>query len=98
MYVNGVVNFHSSRIGAALISSTGARFPVAMQLKFPCTNTITEYDACIMGLKVALAISNKDVELLGILIINQSFIIQEMGGLKLKVKYMRYLAQLSESF
>lgn len=51
-YFDGTVNIHGNRIGAMLISMTGAHFTIVRQLKFHCTNNIVEYEACIISLKV----------------------------------------------
>lgn len=41
---DGAVNVNRNRIGAILISPTGAHSLIATKLKFPDINNITEYD------------------------------------------------------
>lgn len=41
-------------VGVVLISLTGALIPIAVRLRFPCTNNITKYEAYIIGIKVAI--------------------------------------------
>lgn len=65
MYFDGLVNVHGNGIGAVLISSAGAHFPVATQLKFFCTNNTREYEAYITGVKTALDINIIDLEVYG---------------------------------
>ncbi|XP_070026392.1 uncharacterized protein [Nicotiana sylvestris] len=47
-------NFKEVGIGAVLISETGQHYPVSARLKFSCTNNMAEYEACILGLKMAI--------------------------------------------
>ena len=49
MYFDGVVNLTGSRTRVVLISPTGQHYLVAAKLVFPCTNNISEYEACIWG-------------------------------------------------
>ncbi|XP_059290310.1 uncharacterized protein LOC132043875 [Lycium ferocissimum] len=54
VYFDGAVNFKESGIGAILVSYSGQYYPVAAKLNFSCTNNMTKYEACIMGLRLAL--------------------------------------------
>ena len=54
MYFNGAANIHGCGIGAVLVSPEGDQFPVSARLEFPYTNNIAEYEACIMGLNLAI--------------------------------------------
>lgn len=73
MYLDGAVNIHGNGIGAVIICPIAAHSR-RKKLKFPCTNNIAEYKACIIGLKEALDMSIKDLEVFAdsILIISQS--------------------------
>lgn len=42
-------------IGAVLESPSGDQCPVAMKIKYSCSHNEAEYEACILGLKVALS-------------------------------------------
>lgn len=61
-------------IGAIQISPTRPHYPVAIKLRFLCTNNMAEYEACIVDLEAALDINVKDLEVYGdsILIISRS--------------------------
>ncbi|XP_070002051.1 uncharacterized protein [Nicotiana sylvestris] len=54
MYFDGAVNIKRVGIGAILISPIGHHYPAIAQLRFFCTNNTAEYEACIMGLKMAI--------------------------------------------
>jgi len=52
MFFDGAVNFKGVGIEAVLVSETGQHYPVSAKLRFPCTNNMAEYEACILGLKM----------------------------------------------
>ncbi|XP_070049326.1 uncharacterized protein [Nicotiana tomentosiformis] len=54
MFFDGATNFKCVGIGAVLVSETGQHYPVSAKLKFPCTNNMAEYEACILGLKLPI--------------------------------------------
>ncbi|XP_070050577.1 uncharacterized protein [Nicotiana tomentosiformis] len=54
MYFDGAVNIKGVGIRAILISPIGQHYPTMARLHFFYTNNTTEYEACIMGLKMAL--------------------------------------------
>ncbi|XP_070005156.1 uncharacterized protein [Nicotiana sylvestris] len=47
-------NFKGVGIRAVLVSETGQHYPVSAKLRFPCTNNMVEYEACILGLSLAI--------------------------------------------
>ncbi|XP_055830943.1 uncharacterized protein LOC129899973 [Solanum dulcamara] len=59
VFFDGAVNHEGSGIGAVLISESGQYYPMAAKLRFRCTNNMAEYEACIMGLKMAV---DKDIQ------------------------------------
>ncbi|XP_070010761.1 uncharacterized protein [Nicotiana sylvestris] len=59
MFFDGAVNAKCIRIGAILISPTGQHYPVTTRLRFFYTNNIGEYEACILGMNMAI---DQDVE------------------------------------
>ncbi|PKI43336.1 hypothetical protein CRG98_036268 [Punica granatum] len=65
MYFDGAVNSTESGISAVLISHEGRYFPIAAKIDFPCTNNIAEYEACILGLQVAIDLKVKELEVFG---------------------------------
>ncbi|XP_057993030.1 uncharacterized protein LOC131174020 [Hevea brasiliensis] len=60
MYFNGAVNLSGSGIGAVLISPDGKHFPVAVRLRFKCTNNVAEYETCVSGLQAAIEMKFAD--------------------------------------
>ncbi|KAA3482967.1 RNA-directed DNA polymerase (Reverse transcriptase), Ribonuclease H [Gossypium australe] len=43
-----------NRIGAVLVSPNRDHYPFISKLDFDCTNNMVEYEACIMGICVAI--------------------------------------------
>ena len=64
LYFDGAVNVKGVGIGAVLVSPTGHHHPATARLRFFCTNNTAEYEACIMGLNMAI---NLDVHKLVVL-------------------------------
>ncbi|XP_070004669.1 uncharacterized protein [Nicotiana sylvestris] len=54
MFFDGAVNFKEVDIGAVLVSEPGQHYLVSTKLKFPYTNNMAEYEACILGLNMAM--------------------------------------------
>ena len=54
LYFDGAVNRRGKGIGAVLAMLQGELIPFARKMTFPCTNNEAEYEACILGLQVAL--------------------------------------------
>nr|XP_033517130.1 uncharacterized protein LOC117281397 [Nicotiana tomentosiformis] len=54
MYFAGAINIKGVGIGAIFISPIGQHYPAMARLNFFCTTNTAEYEACIMGLKIAL--------------------------------------------
>ncbi|XP_070007817.1 uncharacterized protein [Nicotiana sylvestris] len=54
MFFDGVVNAKGDGIGAILISPIGQNYPSTVRLRFFFTNNIAEYEACIMGMNMAI--------------------------------------------
>ncbi|XP_070040725.1 uncharacterized protein [Nicotiana tomentosiformis] len=51
MFFDGATNLKGVGIGAVLVSETGQHYPISAKLRFPCTNNMAKYDACILGLR-----------------------------------------------
>ena len=54
MYSDGALNTLGHGIGVVLISSEEEHCPFISRLNFDCTNIVTEYEACIMGLQATI--------------------------------------------
>ncbi|XP_058003930.1 uncharacterized protein LOC131180600 [Hevea brasiliensis] len=99
MYFDGLVNLSGNGIGAVLVSLNEKHFPVAVKLKFECTNNISEYEACVMGLQAAIEMKVKKLELYGdsALIIYQVKEEWQTKDPKL-IPYQKYLLELIKEF
>ena len=51
---DGAANFKGVGIGAVLVLETSQHYPVSAKIKFPCTNNMAEYEACMLGLRLAI--------------------------------------------
>ena len=54
MYFDGAVNRRGRGIGAVLSTPHGQLISVERKMTFPCNNNEEEYEACILGLQIAL--------------------------------------------
>ena len=69
MYFDSVANHSGYGIGVLLISPHGDHIPISVRLAFsdrhPAMNNIVEYEACILGLKIALELGIRQMEVFG---------------------------------
>ncbi|XP_070020051.1 uncharacterized protein [Nicotiana sylvestris] len=61
MFFDGAANFTGVGIGAVLVSETGQHYSVSAKLRFPCTNNMAKYEACIMGLNLAINMNIREL-------------------------------------
>ena len=54
MIFDGAVNAYGKGIGVMIVTPHGSHIPFTTRLTFDCTNNMAEYEACIMGLKEAI--------------------------------------------
>ena len=54
LYFDGATNSTRNGVRAVLVSLKGQKILVSVKLNFDCTNNVKEYEACIVGLQVAL--------------------------------------------
>ncbi|KAK5840576.1 hypothetical protein PVK06_009479 [Gossypium arboreum] len=54
MNFDGASNTVGNRIGAVLVSPNGDHYLFICKLDFDCTNNMAEYEACIIGIRVAI--------------------------------------------
>ena len=99
LFFDGAANAKGVGIGAVLISETGRHYPVTAQLRFYCTNNMAEYEACILGLRLAADMDVQDVLVLGDsdLLVHQIQGEWETRDLKL-IPYRQCLHDLSKQF
>jgi ribonuclease HI len=62
MYFDGTVNVSGNGAGAVIIFPEGKQYPISIKLQFSCTNNTAEYEACIHGLKAALELKIRKLE------------------------------------
>ena len=65
LYFDGATNTKGKGIGEILISPTGQHYPTTARLCFFCRNNTTEYEACIMGLNMAIDLGVQELIVLG---------------------------------
>ncbi|XP_070025497.1 uncharacterized protein [Nicotiana sylvestris] len=65
MLLDGAANFEGVGIGAVLISKTDQHYPVSAKLRFPCTNNMAEYEACVLGLKMTIDMNVQEILVIG---------------------------------
>ena len=73
LYLDGVANSTENGIEAVLVSPRGQQIHVLVKLNFDYTNNVIEYEACIVGLQVALKFGAYNLSVFGdsLLIISQ---------------------------
>ncbi|XP_070041498.1 uncharacterized protein [Nicotiana tomentosiformis] len=54
MFFDGAANFKGMGIRTVLVLEIGQHYPVSAKLRFPCTNNMAEYEACILRLRLAI--------------------------------------------
>ncbi|XP_075077237.1 uncharacterized protein LOC142163976 [Nicotiana tabacum] len=65
MFFNGAANVKGVGIGAILISKSGQHYPASTKIRFPCTNNMAEYEACILGIRITIDINIKELLIKG---------------------------------
>ena len=63
LYFERVANSTENGVGAVLVSPKGQQIPISVKLNFDCTNNVMEYEACIVGLQVALEFGAYDLSI-----------------------------------
>ncbi|XP_042484574.1 uncharacterized protein LOC122064858 [Macadamia integrifolia] len=65
MFFDGAANHKGCGARVLLITPEGLNMPMAYRLDFECTNNMAEYEAYLMGLKAAISIGVKRLEVYG---------------------------------
>ncbi|XP_070014837.1 uncharacterized protein [Nicotiana sylvestris] len=99
LFFDGAANMKGIGIGDVLISEMGHHYLVTAQLRFYCTKNMTEYEACILGLRLAVDVGVQEVLVLGNsdLLVHQIQGEQETQDLKL-IPYRQCLQGLYQLF
>ncbi|XP_070007873.1 uncharacterized protein [Nicotiana sylvestris] len=65
MFFDGASNFKGVGIGVVLILESGEHYPALAKIRFPCTNNMVEYEACILGIRMAVNTNIKELLVIG---------------------------------
>ncbi|XP_070040813.1 uncharacterized protein [Nicotiana tomentosiformis] len=65
MFFDGFANFKGVGIGAVLVPEAGQHYPVSAKLRFLCTNNMAKYEACILGLNLAIDMNIQELLVVG---------------------------------
>ena len=65
LFFDGAANHQGKGVGAVLVSESGQHYPMAAKLRFNCTNNMAEYEACILGLKMAIDMNVYELLVIG---------------------------------
>ncbi|XP_058087475.1 uncharacterized protein LOC131234555 [Magnolia sinica] len=99
LFFNGAANSKESGVGAIFYSLDDVSIPISRRLALYCTNNVAEYEACIAGLREAIILNMKRLQVFGD---SQLIINQTNGDWKTKDKklipYHVYLENLTEKF
>ena len=63
MYFNGATNLRGYGAGVMLIAPRGAHTSLAVKIKYKSTNNIAKYEACIIGMEVALSLGVENIDI-----------------------------------
>ncbi|XP_070002346.1 uncharacterized protein [Nicotiana sylvestris] len=99
LFFDGAAYIKGVGIGVVLISEIGHHYPVTGQLRFYYTNNMVEYEACILGLRLAVDMGIQEVLVFGDsdLLVHQIQEEWETRDLKL-ILYRKCLHDLCQRF
>ncbi|XP_070010211.1 uncharacterized protein [Nicotiana sylvestris] len=94
MFFDVAANFKGVGIGEVLVLETGQHYLVSAKLRFPCTNNMVKYEACIPGLNMAV-----DMNVQELLVIDNSNLLvhQELRKRFTKIEF-RYVPRIPNDF
>nr|XP_009610403.1 uncharacterized protein LOC104104106 [Nicotiana tomentosiformis] len=99
MFFDGAVNAKGVGIGVIVISPTGQHYSATARLRFFCMNNTAEYEACIMGMNMAIDTDVEELLIMGDsdLIIRQAQGEWEARDIKF-IPYRQHVKDLSKRF
>ncbi|XP_070039467.1 uncharacterized protein [Nicotiana tomentosiformis] len=65
MFFDGAANIKGVGIGAVLTAKSRQHYPASAKTRFPCTNNMAEYKACILGIRMAIDMNIKELMVIG---------------------------------
>ncbi|XP_070017435.1 uncharacterized protein [Nicotiana sylvestris] len=94
LFFDRAAKFKGVGIVAVLVSEAGQHYLVSAKLRFPCTNNMAEYKACVLGIKLAIDMNIQELLVIGYsdLLIHQ---VQEEWTTK-NPKILPYLHHIQE--
>jgi len=99
LFFDGASNVMGHGIGAVFISPENQYVPVTARLCFDCTNNVAEYEACAIGIRAAIELRVKLLEVYG----DSALVIHQIKGEwetrdKKLIPYQAYIKGLVEYF
>ncbi|XP_075086213.1 uncharacterized protein LOC142168935 [Nicotiana tabacum] len=91
IFFGTATNFKGVGIGAVLISESGQHYPASAKIRFPCTNNMDEYEACILGIRMAVNMNIKEL----LVIRDSDLLIHQVQGKWFQNAFADALATLS---
>ena len=65
LFFEGAANHQGKGIGAVLVLESRQHYPMMAKLRFNCTKNMSEYEACILGLKMAIDMNFYELLVIG---------------------------------
>ncbi|XP_015159834.1 uncharacterized protein [Solanum tuberosum] len=99
VFFDGAANHQGKGIRVVLVSESSQHYPMAAKLRFYCMNNMAEYEACILGLKMAIDMNVHELLVIG----DSDLLIHHVQG-HWVVKnpkitmYMQYIQKLCKRF
>ncbi|XP_075077191.1 uncharacterized protein LOC142163935 [Nicotiana tabacum] len=99
MFFDGATNFKGVGIGVFLISVSGQHYPASTKIRFPCTNNMVEYEACILGIRMVVDMNIKELLVIGDSALPIHQIQGEWSTKNVKIlPYLHYVKELCKKF
>ena len=99
LFFDGAENHKGKGIGAVLVLESSHHYPMTAKLRFYCTNNMVEYEACILGLKMAINMNVHKLLVIGDLDLLIHQVQGEWTVKNPKIKpYVQYVQRLCKRF
>ncbi|XP_070032308.1 uncharacterized protein [Nicotiana tomentosiformis] len=99
MFFDGAANFKGGGIGTVLVSESGQHYPASANIRFLCTNNVAEYEACILGIRMAVDMNIKELLVIGDLDLLIHQVQGEWSTENVKIlSYLHYVKELCKKF
>ncbi|XP_019256374.1 PREDICTED: uncharacterized protein LOC109234770 [Nicotiana attenuata] len=99
MFFDGATNFKGVGIREVLISESGQHYPSSAKIRFPCTNNMAEYEACILGIRMAIDMNIRELLVIGYSDLLIHHVQGEWSTKNVKIlSYLYYVKELCKKF